>query len=839
MCRFKKCILCILFLAAKLCVYAQNAPAPKAAGIKLSFEKVYLHTDRDVYALGDTLWFKAYLVNAQDNKPAASSGNLYVELIAPDSARMVNREIIRLENGLGKGDITLGDSVRAGHYKLRAYTNWMRNFGDNFVFEKDITVLDASANPAAKTSKTNTITTSGTASTATTIASASTPTVRFYPEGGSLVEGLSAIVGVKAEDAAGKGIPLSGAILSASGDTVSRFSCDDLGMGVFAMLPIAGQTYHAVANKVSFSFPNAISKGFTLQIRQTDSLIHAIVSTSDTTVKATSLLTVKHGGVTLLSQQFQMKAQQLSVRIPTGTLPEGIAAITLYDDQSRPECERLVYIHHPGSKNKVNITTNKNTYKSKEQVTVSINAQPNASLSMAVVDASMVPLKAGNIISYLNLQSEIRGNIEQPDRYFDSTNVDREKQLNELMLTQGWRDFVWRRLADTAIHISYAAENGITIAGSVKDENLNRAIPGANLTLYTPDAKGTKLYTGRTDSLGLFNFGGLMLYGQQNIRITSVNGKGEKRGSITVDTMAHIPVQLAPSNPASSAAAAVATSAIEQRVTDMKMARISGVTKLKEVSIRAKKNIVTRSGAVLTNWGADQEFDIKPEDAQYKTLEWYLLQHIKGVRQSSPPGPTGVVFSGVDTSGRRVPNMSGSGITVNQGRTVLMPPLLIVNGKELYMDEPTQAEAYRITYFNMPITKFKHIVLKHMVGTLHGVKADGSMMSASQETQMVDRYLLYLTLDENAMISNPGSLSMDISGYYEARNFYEPGPGSKPSVADYRTTVHWEPNIKTDAAGKATINFYNAVPQSNTRIMIEGITNTGIPLNGTGGYQTK
>lgn len=836
--RFKKCIVCILLFAVKLGVYAQNAPAPKSASVKLSFEKVYLHTDRDVYALGDTLWFKAYLVNAQDNKPANSSGNLYVELIATDAAQIINREIIRLDNGLGKGDITLGDSVKAGHYQLRAYTSWMRNFGDNFVFNKDITVLNTSATPTPSKSDKTTNSIAASSSTTTATLSPAAPTVNFYPEGGSLVEGLSAIVGVKAEDAAGKGIPLSGAILSASGDTISHFTCDDLGMGVFAMLPLAGQTYHAVANKISFDFPKTLSKGYTLQIRQTDSLIHAIVSTSDTTAKAANLLTIKHAGITLLSQQFQMKSKQLAVRIPTVTLPEGIAAITLYDDQGKPECERLVYIHHPGNKNKIGITTNKNIYKSKEQVTVNINAQPNANLSMAVVDASMVPVKAGNIVSYLNLQSEIRGNIEQADRYFDSTNVDREKQLNELMLVQGWRDFVWRRLADTAIHISYAAENGITIAGNVKDENLNRAIPGANLTMYTPDAKGTKLYTGRTDSLGRFNFGGVMLYGQQGIRITSVNDKGEKRGSITVDTLAHIPVPLSHPASVSSTAEATATSIIEQRITAMKMARINGVTKLKEVSIRARKNIVTRGGAVLTTWGPDQEFDIKPEDAQYKTLEWYLLQHIKGVRQSYPPGPTGVVFSGVDTSGRRIPTFSG-GITANQGRTVLMPPLLIINGKELYMDEPTQAESYRITYFNMPITKFKHIILKHMVGTLHGVKADGSAMSASQETQMVDRYLLYLTLDDNAMISNPGSLSMDITGYYEARDFYEPAPGSKASVADYRTTVHWEPNIKTDATGKAVVNFYNAVPQANTRIMIEGISNSGIPVNGTAGYQTK
>ena len=89
-----------LLIGLLICVFlpAVSAQTGKEKSIPLLFEKAYLHTDRDVYAMGDTLWFKAYLVNGQDNKPSVSSGNLYVELIAPDSARIVLREIIRMDN---------------------------------------------------------------------------------------------------------------------------------------------------------------------------------------------------------------------------------------------------------------------------------------------------------------------------------------------------------------------------------------------------------------------------------------------------------------------------------------------------------------------------------------------------------------------------------------------------------------------------------------------------------------------------------------------------------------------------------------------------------------------
>lgn len=163
-----------------------------------------------------------------------------------------------------------------------------------------------------------------------------------------------------------------------------------------------------------------------------------------------------------------------------------------------------------------------------------------------------------------------------------------------------------------------------------------------------------------------------------------------------------------------------------------------------------------------------------------------------------------------------------------------IPPNLIVNGQELYMDEYEQAEAYRTTYFNMPINKFKKVVLKHMTGTLHG-----SGTPAAAQNITVDRYLLYLTLKDNAMIDNPGSTNAYVDGYYQARTFYEPKPGDKPSLNDYRSTIHWAPDIKTDATGKATVSFYNAVPQGKIRLVAEGITQNGTPLTATSSYEIK
>lgn len=826
-------------------------PPPAKTEFKLLFEKAYLHTDRDEYTQGDTLWFKAYLVNGQNNQLVSSSGNLYVELIAPDSAKIIQREIIRLDNGSGNGDMEIGDSLPAGKYKLRAYTNWMRNFGDNFIFSKDITVLGVqttsltSANGPAKSIPAKT-------TIAPALLPAAAPVVRFYPEGGSLVEGLSSIVAVKAEDVYGNGIPAKGSIISSAGDTVSHFNCDTLGMGLFAMLPVGGQSYRAElfangapkqpASANTFNLPAALSKGPVLHIRQTDSLVQVIVQTNDTLAgKPVYVLVAKHNGTTMLNQSLPINGPQLLARIASSSLPEGISAITLYDAKGKPQCERLVYIHHVNNAAKTTIVTNKKAYKPKEQVTVQINAEAGANLSMAVVDAGITPQQQDDIASYLLLKSEIKGNIEHAYRYSDTTNLNRAKQMDLLLMTQGWRDFIWRRLADTAIRISYAAENGITVSGKIRDEVLNKMLPGLNVSLFANGAKGNKIFSAVTDSSGRFNIGGIMLYGKQYVKLGSVNSLGKEKGSFMLDTL--LPLPISPiiarhyAQPQTGADSAAIT-AIEKRAEKIKSANIGGITKLKEVTIKTRQKTQVHNGSILTAWGPDQVFTIKPQDEQYKTLEWYLLQNAKGAMQGMTYQYTGVVFSGIDTAQHVLASMQGPSITY-VGKNTAIPPNIFINGRELYMDERTQAEAYRTAYFNMPINKIKSIVLKHMVGTLHGLSAAGTAMPVAAEMITVDRYLLYLTMDENAMIDNPGALTPEITGYYEARNFYKPLPGAKTSLADYRSTIHWEPNIKTDATGKATVSFYNAAPQANIRIMVEGITTGGTPVSTIANYEVK
>jgi hypothetical protein len=107
-------------------------------------EKIYLQLDGKVYTTDKTIWFKSIVVNADDHAPTKLSGVLYVELIGPDE-KIIEKKVIKLENGIGDGFFDLNQNYPEGLYLIRAYTKWDENFGTDFFFKEYIQVFVPSA----------------------------------------------------------------------------------------------------------------------------------------------------------------------------------------------------------------------------------------------------------------------------------------------------------------------------------------------------------------------------------------------------------------------------------------------------------------------------------------------------------------------------------------------------------------------------------------------------------------------------------------------------------------------------------------------------------------------
>ena len=183
---------------------------------------------------------------------------------------MVARRTLRLQGGRASGDLDIADSLAAGTYVLRAYTNWMRNAGDEFVYSRRLSIWPASpiGPPGCRP-----VPAPHTASAAPRRRAAAHRTdVQFFPEGGYLVEGLPAVVACKATDASGRGIDVRGQMLNAQNAVVvADFSSRHAGMGRFAFVPGTGQRYHAHltlpdGSTADYPLPAVQPSGYTLHV---------------------------------------------------------------------------------------------------------------------------------------------------------------------------------------------------------------------------------------------------------------------------------------------------------------------------------------------------------------------------------------------------------------------------------------------------------------------------------------------------------------------------------------------------------------------------------------------
>ncbi|MVN22889.1 carboxypeptidase regulatory-like domain-containing protein [Mucilaginibacter arboris] len=148
--QLKKLILLLSILISAACssAFAQdtvglNTILNKTAKISESHpvEKIYLHFDKPYYAVGDTIWFKAY-VTAGLHEPSVLSKIVYVDIYT-NSDSLVQTLKLPVVNSVASGDVTLAPlTYKQGNYHLRAYTNYMRNDSPDYFFNKALTIGD-------------------------------------------------------------------------------------------------------------------------------------------------------------------------------------------------------------------------------------------------------------------------------------------------------------------------------------------------------------------------------------------------------------------------------------------------------------------------------------------------------------------------------------------------------------------------------------------------------------------------------------------------------------------------------------------------------------------------
>ena len=758
------------------------------------FEKIYLHLDRHFYMQGDNIWFKAYLINAQNNQLASkNSKTLYVELISPES-KIIGREVLFLDSARATGDFKLSDSIAGGKYRIRAYTKWMLNFGDKFVFEKEIEVQSLSDDEKLgdlKPKKKNSEQKKEKAANPV----ANKLEIAFFPEGGAMIENVQGNVAFKVSDINGKGCNAKGKIVTIQGDTICCFEAQHLGMGKFSLSPQKGIRYFAVGSINNDSFktelPGALPQGFALSIIDKDTAFAININTNETTFNEYAnknfLLSFEHCGKPMFDYKTNIDNLSKSLFFQKSFFPAGITRITLYDTLQKPQCERLVFIER--NTINVNITSDTSAYTTNKKVIlkIKINDQFNnpvkANLSLTVIDSAMIPNETFNIVTYLMLESEIQGTIEQALVYFDTTNTNRHWQLNLLLLTQGWRDFVWKHLADNSIdRIKFSMEQGLSITGSVRKTIFNRPLPGAIISMYFRDLDfengGVRVTT--TDSSGKYNLGNTMFYGHQRIVLTSKNLKNRDAGIISLDSAYMRTYPFVTAKPYHYGLL------INPFPKDTIRNKSGNVIEIEEVKITATNY---KKGKFLF------KLQITPKDTVWSSLGNYICKLFPLTCFSPYTMPYNITrfnFWGID--GKRIYNISADEITMNE-----IEKLKIYEKHELGRDALG------------PTIKVRGIVI-YTIDVYARYNGFTSFMSSST----------------NAIIG----------GYYKSRIFYKPKYDEKKNNVA-QATHYWLPNIDTNNNGEATVTIDNTEKPYIAKVKVEGISGNGVPFVVISNFRVK
>ena len=232
-------------------------------------EKVYLQFDNTSYYTGETIWFKAFVVNAS-NLERAQSKVLYVELLSPDGV-LLKKQKLKVVAGQADGSFPLVDGSTAqardlrgvlgypsGFYEVRAYTNFMQNFSDETLFSRVLAVYDKPKEEGHYYDESPVITIR---QTEMKQKRPETPRQRkinasFHPEGGHIIIGQPCRVAFKVTDENGLGTDAQG-VLEGSGIS---FSTQHDGMGIFEFTPTKRNNsveFTVEGSSRSFSLPDA------------------------------------------------------------------------------------------------------------------------------------------------------------------------------------------------------------------------------------------------------------------------------------------------------------------------------------------------------------------------------------------------------------------------------------------------------------------------------------------------------------------------------------------------------------------------------------------------------
>ena len=467
-------------------------------------EKVYVHTDNNCYFIGDTLWYKAYVVRADDLHPTDMSKMLYVELLAPDGVVVDRQRVVVSDKNYTCGQFALKDSLYSGYYEIRAYTRWMLNFN---VTSRPYTRDDRALFYNYQMARDYYRDWEGLYSRVVPVYSRpreagdydgkymyarpkrEVPFVKknkllctFYPEGGTLVNGLKSRVAFEVTDQDGQGLTLEGKL-----DDGTAVKSGHMGRGTFAYTPSdqAGRgqlSFTWNGSKYTFKLPKAEDAGsvVTLQDPSFDGDKQSPTFDIGSRGCTPAAYAVLCRGRLMMFERLQ---EATSVTPDVSLLATGVNELLLFDADGNVLASRPFFVNHHDMATPLRVTTDKTDYKPYEPIELSIAATDGTagmpvSVSLRDTRTDDTSYADGNMLTDLILSSDLKGLIASPAYYFESDDATHRRDLDVLLMVQGWNKYTPLREVKKQVglgqlafdRLRYTPEKTLTVEGRVRKQ---------------------------------------------------------------------------------------------------------------------------------------------------------------------------------------------------------------------------------------------------------------------------------------------------------------------------------------------------------------------------------
>lgn len=790
-------------------------------------EKAYLHFDNTSYYVGDTIWFKAYVTLAEKQVFSSISRPLYVELV-DQAGHVTDKQIIKLSQGEGSGQFVLPQSMLSGYYEVRAYTRWMLAFSDPQYFSRTLPIYQLSHSDQLERSiSTYELSPSMEKRPEETREKLS---LRFFPEGGQLVEGVTSQVAFKAESKNEGNLQLSGTLYTKEGQEITSFETLHDGMGAFEYTPSALPAIAKVnfqGKKYEFTLPKALPSGYVLKVDNNAGAISVTVSCNAATPQDTLAVFISHQGRPHAYQLIHCQAnepQQFTVL--SRKLPAGVLQISLLNRAGNTLCDRFVFAS-PRAPLQISPKGLKEIYapyapiRCELQLNNAIGEPMPGKLSVSIRDAVRSDYMEydNNIFTDLLLTSDLKGYIHQPGYYFTESSLRKQKELDILLMVHGWRKYdMTQQIGISPFTPLQLPESQLILYGQVKSTILKNKLKDIALSVMVK--RDAEIITGQTVtdenghfSIPLEDFEGSM---EAVIQTRKVGKERNKDASILIDrhfspaTRAYGYKELHPEwgNIAHWQQEAEKFDSLYMD----SIRRVDGLYLLDEVEIKSKRRRQSTNMATKINeQSIDAYYDIRQAVDQLRD-NGKVVTTIPEVMEKLNP-----LFYW---------DRKDNSCTYRQ-----KPICYIMDNKILSSTE-----------VNMMLTEIDglaSIIISKGTGGVDDEIIQNTKMSNSNDVDVseLDKYSIFyliplprhdvLNKHETAAL---GTRQTVMQGYTPALEYYSPAYPDKElymNKADKRRTLYWNPSVQTDENGKAVIECYNNQYSTPLIIQAETLSNDG------------